>query len=110
MKLISEHQFNITDLSFFKICHEKYGINKGVYNCIDAWFYNEGLIDIIHRRKTILSFLRFVQINSGMNSIKFGHGGLTPRLNEYMKTMKKNAEHSMINLSFALDENPYLIS
>jgi riboflavin kinase len=92
IKLSSEHQFNVADLSFFKFCHEKYGINKGVYNCIDAWLYNEGFIDIIHRRKTILSFLRFIQINynhSGMNSIKFGHGGLTPRLNEYMKTTKK---------------------
>ena len=30
---------NFTDYSFQKLCEREYGINRGVYNTIDRWFY-----------------------------------------------------------------------
>jgi riboflavin kinase len=80
-----EETVNIPDLSFINICNEKYGINRGVYNTIDAWFYNQGIHQIIKRRETILSFLEYIKEKyiTDNRRCKFGHGGLTEKLEEY---------------------------
>lgn len=80
-----EETVNIPDLSFINVCNEKYGINRGVYNTIDAWFYNQGVHQIIKRRQTILLFLEYIKEKYLPESgrCKFGHGGLTVKLEEY---------------------------
>lgn len=75
-----------TDYSFQKWCEKKYGINRGVYNVIDQWFYEKGIKNIISRRKEILNFLHFIAHPLRLNQplkIKFGKGGLVNRLEEF---------------------------
>ncbi|WP_223881918.1 hypothetical protein [Niallia endozanthoxylica] len=80
-----EETVNIPDLLFINICNERYGINRGVYNTIDAWFYNQGIHQITERRHTILSFLEYIKENclTDNRRCKFGHGGLTVKLEEF---------------------------
>ncbi|WP_285768445.1 hypothetical protein [Peribacillus sp. SI8-4] len=80
-----DETIHLTDLSFITVCNEKYGINRGVYNTIDAWFYKQGINNILERRNSILFFLEFIKGNSDMknNQYKFGHGGLTVKLEEF---------------------------
>ena len=81
-----EETINLTDLSFTRFCCERYGINRGIYNTIDSWFFNQGFRNILERRKKILSFLEFVQNKHTLNRssrCKFGNGGLTIKLQEY---------------------------
>lgn len=81
---------NLPDLQFFNWCNQQYKINRGVYNTIDQWFYDDGLKGILPRRLYILSFLRFVSDNKRESNpqkfIRFGNGGLTKQLTEF-KTM-----------------------
>jgi hypothetical protein len=67
------------------MCNEKYGINRGVYNTIDEWFFKQGLVNILERRKNILSFLEFIKGKTEPKNgrCNFGHGGLTIKLQEY---------------------------
>jgi hypothetical protein len=37
---------NLADLAFANQCFEVYGINRGVYNTIDYWFYENGIKEI----------------------------------------------------------------
>jgi riboflavin kinase len=87
MELGSNRILHFPDLVFVKWCEEKFGVNRGIYNTIDSWFYEKGLSDIVRRRQCILHFL----YNNAQNSfkgekIKFGHGGLTTCLSSYWAT------------------------
>jgi riboflavin kinase len=85
---VQEQQLHLPDLLFAKFFEEKYGINRGVYNTIDAWFYENGINNISKRRKIIIDFFEF----SGCSTIqgeetkrhKFGHGGLRNKLDKYV--------------------------
>ncbi|KMY50049.1 hypothetical protein [Peribacillus loiseleuriae] len=85
MLLDVEETIHLTDLSFINVCNENYGVNRGVFNTIDAWFYKQGIRNIIERRNGILSFLEFIKGNSKLenNRCKFGQGGLIIKLEEY---------------------------
>lgn len=75
---------NLPDLSFVQYCIQKYGINRGVFNTIDSWFFEDGLLDIKNRRETIVLFLQYVSYSKGKNDkVKFGNGGLTLKLIEF---------------------------
>jgi riboflavin kinase len=79
-----EELLNIPDLLFSKFCEEKYEINKGVYNTIDHWFYQQGLSRIVERRKTILNFFQYICLIENKNTkVKFGPGGLTTKLKQF---------------------------
>ena len=81
MECQSEEILHMPDLLFSKHCEEKYEVNKGVYNTIDRWFYNQGLNQITERRKTILSFFQYISLSENQGKkVKFGPGGLTTRL------------------------------
>ncbi|MBS4215173.1 hypothetical protein KHA99_22275 [Bacillus sp. FJAT-49825] len=61
----------------------KFGINRGVYNTIDTWFYHNGVKNIIFRRKKVLEFLSLARIHNENPKLKFGKGGLISKLNEF---------------------------
>ncbi|KKI90646.1 hypothetical protein WQ54_21740 [Bacillus sp. SA1-12] len=87
--LLENHHLNLPDLSFFRKCNEQYQINRGVYNTIDNWFFEYGIIHVIHRRIYILAFLNYVSETKRDGStiskyIRFGHGGLTSALNSFV--------------------------
>lgn len=85
--LLTNHYLNLPELHFFQRCQDQYRINRGVYNVIDEWFFNQGIVHVGYRRIFILSFLDFVsEVNmEGASSkfVKFGHGGLLKKLNEF---------------------------
>lgn len=78
---------HLPDIQFCKLCDSKYGINKGIYNTIDEWFFRKGIINIIMRRFVILDFLEFscdnLTKNTTSKKFKFGHGGLVLKLEKY---------------------------
>jgi hypothetical protein len=85
-KTVLENSIHLPDLSFVDFCESNYGINRGVYNTIDAWFYGQGVIDILDRRRYVLSFLEFIKPKSDLGGNfrqKFGPGGLTIKLHDY---------------------------
>lgn len=90
MNNYSEEQIvQFPDLLFVDFCEKQFGVNKGLYNTIESWFYKNGYVDIIQRRKTLLLFLKFVNgSNRESRRLKFGHGGLIPRLDDFMEAMK----------------------
>ncbi|MEY2195660.1 hypothetical protein AB7942_23420 [Neobacillus sp. BF23-41] len=79
---------NLPDLQFFNWCNQQYQVNRGVYNTIDQWFYEYGIVNIHYRRIQLLAFLEFVKgeriEQDKQKFIRFGHGGLTKRLNEFL--------------------------
>lgn len=94
-KTMKESEFlNLPDLHFFLWCKKKYKINKGVFNTIDSWFYDYGIVPILYRRVHILAFLDFAistdtesSFNSGIHKfLRFGPGGLSRKLNEFIIT------------------------
>jgi riboflavin kinase len=92
---------HLTDLSFIEHCNEEYGINRGIYNTIDNWFYEQGVKNLLERRDTIISFLEFIngKSESKNNRCKFGNGGLTIKLNEfYFQTFDTADSKSASNL------------
>ncbi|OCA92014.1 hypothetical protein [Pseudobacillus wudalianchiensis] len=88
---------HLPDLLFVQWCDAEFGINRGVYNTIDSWFYQKGIKEITQRRKYILKFyLSLIHHGSKGSKIKFGHGGLAASLNNYWKAFiesewKRNA-------------------
>lgn len=83
---------HLPDLQFVRFCEEKYGVNRGVYNTIDSWFYRKGLIDIVIRRKTIIQFLEYVSYSYRNSKVKFGHGGLSSCLSNYWDKYRNNID------------------
>ena len=79
---------NMPDLQFFNWCNQQFKVNRGIYNTIDQWFYEYGVVNIYSRRIQLLAFLDSVkdQLNEPHSSkfIRFGHGGLTKRLNDFI--------------------------
>ncbi|MFF2289832.1 hypothetical protein [Peribacillus butanolivorans] len=79
---------HLPDRKFFQWCQQQYSLNKGVYNTIDNWFYEYGIIHILNRRINLLAFLEFAtspeQEAGKTKFIKFGNGGLTKKLQEFI--------------------------
>jgi riboflavin kinase len=95
MKFQSEEIVNLPDLLFSRLCEDHYDINKGVYNTIDRWFYEQGVNDIVNRRQMILSFCQSFCI-AGKEKVKFGPGGLTTKLNLFWAHRVGRFDHQAI--------------
>ncbi|MBI0579111.1 hypothetical protein IEC97_17210 [Neobacillus cucumis] len=83
---------NLPDLQFFILCNQKYKVNRGVYNTIDQWFYEYGIVNIHYRRIQLLAFLDFfkdkILEKDRQKFIRFGHGGLAKSLNEFINVLR----------------------
>jgi riboflavin kinase len=83
-KFQTETHLHMPDLLFSRFCEEEYKVNRGVYNTIEKWLYDQGVQNIIQRREVMLSFFVFSRtLQNNDRKIKFGHGGLTERLNKF---------------------------
>jgi riboflavin kinase len=74
------------DLSFAAWCLEQYGVNRGVYNTIDLWFYQSGVKHIVSRRRIVIDFLQRLQATGRKpqtNRLKLGKGALAASLKQY---------------------------
>jgi len=84
------HILNLPDLQFSQFCQKQFSLNKGIYNTIDSWFFNNGIINILDRRKFILQFMSYVVSHEG--DVKFGSGGLSKRLEEFWNETTKSLQ------------------
>lgn len=82
---LAQNKISLPDCLFSDYVEKEYGINRGVYNTIDLWFYKNGLKDLFRRRKEIINFLHNVHETSHLDNkrLKFGHGGLSKKLTDY---------------------------
>lgn len=74
---------NLPDLSFVRLCTRCFSINRGIYNTIESWMYERGLVSIAERRKAVWCFLEQLKEESKGQKVVFGSGGLTEKLNQY---------------------------
>ena len=85
---------NLPELQFFHWCQQQYRINKGVYNTIESWFFQKGIVSILHRRIYILAFLDFVmkttQYYTQNKYLRFGNGGLTQALSHFFDYIERS--------------------
>ncbi|MEI1422522.1 riboflavin kinase [Bacillus cabrialesii] len=97
--LLSHQELNLPDLCFYKKCNNLYGINRGVYNVIDNWFFEYGITQIAYRRIYILSFLSFLKEGDQKASskyIKFGAGGLAGKLSRFAAAYIEEPEENRL--------------
>ncbi|WP_413783505.1 hypothetical protein [Peribacillus muralis] len=88
-KRLEEMEYlNLPDRMFFHWCQQQYALNRGVYNTIDNWLHENGIIDILCRRINLLAFLEYASVSENTTGraklIKFGKGGLTKKLQDFM--------------------------
>jgi len=75
------------DYKFAEYCRNRFRVNRGVYNTIDVWLFENGCRDIGERRRLILLFLEACSEEYDEEDgkfIKFGKGGLTDRIRRYV--------------------------
>ncbi|HWL13191.1 MAG TPA: hypothetical protein VNQ57_09370 [Ureibacillus sp.] len=84
------HILNLPDLQFSQFCQQQFSLNKGIYNTIDRWFFENGLIDILERRKLILQFMSFHHANE--TELKFGPGGLSKKLETFWRQIMRDVQ------------------
>jgi riboflavin kinase len=82
---------HLPDLLFVQWCDTKFGINRGVFNTIDSWFYQKGEKEITRRRRHILKFILSLSPHRDKKQkIKLGDGGLIPSLNNFWEISLEN--------------------
>ena len=82
----SEQTIHLPDTEFQVFCETAFGINRGVYNVIDYWFFENGIQHVVARRKEIVNFLQLQRREirkDGSVKIRFGKNGLKNRLEGY---------------------------
>ncbi|MEH7741583.1 hypothetical protein V7263_11220 [Bacillus subtilis] len=89
MNETQEKIVNQTDLQFLRYIENQYGINRGVYNTIEQWFFEEKVDDIVKRRFYILCFLNYV-FKDQKGTGRFGKKGLTSKLNQFWMKIDKD--------------------
>jgi hypothetical protein len=89
-----ERVIHLPDMKFIHFCNEHYGVNRGVYNTIDTWFYEQGIEHVIERRRQILLCLTFIKEKQETKDdrCKFGSGGLKIKLQEYILSKKETSK------------------
>ena len=89
----NQQTIDLPDWLFMQFCKETYGINRGILNTVDRWFYSNGLENIHERRKVMLEFLqhsiRPLNPNGENPKAKIGRGNLTGLLNEYLEKTRR---------------------
>lgn len=87
---------NLPDLQFFLWCQHHYKLNRGVYNTIDAWLYDYGIVSITHRRIYIVAFINFVKENEHTQEepkfTRFGNGGLAKKLHQFINGINQSID------------------
>ena len=74
------------DLAFHHYCLHMYRLNRGTYNTIDQWLYDNGYPEIKSRRKMIIRFLDLMaqsQADEGRKFLSFGKGNLIVELSQF---------------------------
>lgn len=86
--------FEWPDLAFHHYCLQMYRLNRGTYNTIDQWLFDNGYPEIKRRRKMIIVFLeRMVkmQAEEGRKFLSFGKGNLIVELSHFAAEHDRHA-------------------
>jgi len=83
---IEQAQLQWPDLQFINWCRRHYAINRGIYNTIDAWLYEYGILELKERRKVMILFLQQAGQKDGD---KFGKGGLARNLEQFITIFER---------------------
>ncbi|MBS4192395.1 riboflavin kinase [Bacillus sp. FJAT-49705] len=81
---------HLPDLSFVQFCEEEFGVNRGVYNVIDSWFFHKGSVDILERRNKIIHFLLYMHHSKEIKPngrMKIGKNGLSAMFDEFLNSI-----------------------
>jgi riboflavin kinase len=85
--------FDLPDHTFTNWCFISYGVNKGIYNVLDDLFYQNGIRNILDRRRTILTFLQFITNKrlekNSKQTLKFGKGGVSQLVQEFIQNTER---------------------
>ncbi|NHN30621.1 RNA-binding protein [Paenibacillus agricola] len=82
---------HLPDIQFVNYCFQEYGLNRGIYNTIDQWLFSFGYKEIIGRRQITVNFLKDIHNKHGKdrsNVLRFGKGGLTKQLHDFIHLPK----------------------
>jgi hypothetical protein len=93
MNVFHEEIIHLPDFQFVSLCRDNFGLNKGVYNEIDSWFFENGFKNIADRRKEILLFLNSKTDYIIDGKLKFGPNKLNEHLAEHI-----NAQSAINNV------------
>ncbi len=80
---------HLPDIRFSQYCLATYRLNRGVYNAIDMWLYDNGYRSVEERRMLTLAFLdasrRSEPMAEGAKFYTFGKGNLVERLAQFVQ-------------------------
>lgn len=82
------------DLAFHHYCLQMYRLNRGTYNTIDQWLYDNGHPEIKRRRRMIIRFLDVMaaeQAKGESKFLSFGRGNLVAELSRFVAEYDKEA-------------------
>ena|GEM_PF-1598275 len=87
------HEYlHLPNVRFYHWCEAQYGLNKGIFNTIDDWFYEHGIENILFRRAYLIAFLELASAQSAKEErklVRFGSGGLSAKLHEFLKGQRR---------------------
>jgi riboflavin kinase len=97
---VNDNPIHLPDRQFFDWCTTNYLVNRGVFNVIDSWFYDYGLIDIVKRRKVMVQYLKHLRVNGFYNEkklfLQFGKGGVKESLYSFTDKRYRNSKGDFI--------------
>lgn len=83
-----DNSLQLPDIYFQQKCEQEFGLNKGIYNTIDIYFFKAGIQPIESRRRVIVEFLTYCVENNWVDlkkeRLKFGAGNLTLCLKNFL--------------------------
>jgi riboflavin kinase len=98
--MAEEHPIHLPDLKFVQYCNRNFRINRGIYNTIDEYFYNEGMLNITRRRRKIIGFLTYLRHTNSIKSngkINIGNCGLSSKLHAFSNQCPQSTQRILTN-------------
>lgn len=88
-KIEVDRFIHLPDKQFVDWCSKQFHINRGVFNVIDGWFFENGIPMIMSRRQIIIQFLTSLQLKDIYHEekqyLQFGKGGVVKSLQNFVK-------------------------
>ncbi len=98
MREHKQHVLQFPDLRFASYCCKTFGVNRGVFNVVDEWFFEQGIVDVLTRRNFIVHF--FETLYQENKDISFGSGGVKKALHTFWAVQRtpQKVENPALNI------------
>lgn len=88
LNLLNSKELSYPDLAFARLCEERFRVNRGIYNIVDNYFFENGYEIVEQRREKTIQFLNWVTVLLPKSeNIKFGNNGVSEQLNFFLKNI-----------------------